>query len=139
MEALTNANADKDARDRNNRSSIYYAAQSGDINTFRYLLRNGASPNIPDSLGRTAVDCAADGGHVTIIQELLDDPRVDPNPKDKNRQTPLTRTVLRGVSTVVDILLSCNRVEATSRDKERLTELMLAVDNCWMDTVKQLL
>lgn len=138
VEALTNSNADIDARDRSNRSSVYYAAQSGDINTFRYPIKNGASPNIPDEGGRTALECAVDNGHSTIIQDLLDDPRVDPNPKDRSGQTPLTRAVRRGASKILDILLSCGRVQATSQDRERLTDLMLAADADQLETFLQL-
>ena len=48
------------------------AAFGGQEAMVRMLLQRGASVNLQDSLGRTALMCTAADGHTTIVQALLD-------------------------------------------------------------------
>lgn len=138
VKALTKGKVDIDARDESNRSSLYYAVKSGDINTFRYLMSIGANPNIADENGLTVLDCAVDNGHATIMQDLLHNPRFDLNQKGPFGRTTLSRAAQRGAVSVVEELLSSDRVDLNAQDNDGSTPLMLAVENGHTPVVEQL-
>lgn len=48
------------------------AARNEDLNTVKLLLEHGAAADALDNSGRTALHFAADGGHPTVVQLLLD-------------------------------------------------------------------
>ncbi|KAK2814626.1 hypothetical protein FQN49_008128, partial [Arthroderma sp. PD_2] len=94
------------------RSAISYAAQSGDINTFDYLLGKGAFPNFADNYRQTPLFYAARFGNLAILKRLLADGRVEPDSKNKNGRTPLSLVAENGDDKVVKLLLAKKGVEA---------------------------
>jgi FOG: Ankyrin repeat len=49
---------------------LHKAAELGRIDVVRYLISQGADVNIKDSMGQTALDCAAKRGHSHIVDLL---------------------------------------------------------------------
>jgi ankyrin repeat protein len=64
------------------------AAHGGHLDCVRILLRKGASIEPPQSSGRNALHCAAEYGHVVIIEELVK-AGIDVNSLDNDGWTPL--------------------------------------------------
>ena len=59
-----------------NQKRLRLAAQRGELSTVRQLLKCGADPDAEDELGRSAADLAAARGHVVVVEELKEAPRV---------------------------------------------------------------
>lgn len=90
----------------NPRSALLHAAAFGDLDETRTLLESGASPNArsKDKRGRTALILAALGGHVDVINALIEKgARLED--KDKTGHTALSWAAMRGQAAAARVLL----------------------------------
>jgi ankyrin repeat protein len=104
LSRLLDAGADANAADIYGWTPLMRAVQGGRSETVRVLLESDATDlRARNDNGATALHYAALGGHVDMVQWLLDR-GADPACSDKEGDTPLTMASARGHAAVVDLL-----------------------------------
>ena len=88
------------------RKSLLHAAAFGDIEGVTSLLDSGASPNARsmDKRGRTALILATQGGHVDVVEALLEK-GAGIEDRDKTGHTALNWAAMRGQAATARVLL----------------------------------
>lgn len=81
------------------------AVQSGDTQSVRKLLDEGASLQVRDREGHTALWLAAEANHADIAEMLLSQ-GADPNARGIDGLTPLMKAVANGNTEAVRVLLA---------------------------------
>jgi len=118
------------------------AAEKGDVDRVRELLRRGANPNTRGKDGITPLHLAAHHGYVGIARLLLEH-GADVNARDKDGYTPLHWTAFYGKYDVarhdVARLLLNRGADVDARDRYDSTPLHLAAFVGSLDVVKLLL
>lgn len=90
-------------------NAIGVAAHHGRLNAFKVLLNAGANPDLPDQkFGQRPLFRASIGGHVTIVEMLLQRKDVDVNAKADWGQTALGVAAHFGRSEIVKLLLNAD-------------------------------
>ncbi|KAF2136041.1 uncharacterized protein K452DRAFT_214030, partial [Aplosporella prunicola CBS 121167] len=92
-------------RDVLDRTPLSYAAANGDQNTFSFLLDKDSFPDAADKQNRTALSYAAEKNHLTILEMLLKDQRVNAELKDDKGRTALWWAVRHGHEKAAHIIL----------------------------------
>ena len=104
--------------------SIIEAANKGNIEVVKLLLKENADVNIQDKNGVTALMLASLNGHTHVVELLLKE-NADVNIKNKQGMTALNLASLKGHTHVVELLLKKN-ANVNIQDKHGVTALMLA-------------
>lgn len=79
---------DVNYRNEDGTTAIISAAKEGNLEQVRIYLQRGASINLPDDIGMTALHCAAANGHLEVITELTNQPQIDIDILNNRNQTP---------------------------------------------------
>jgi outer membrane protein assembly factor BamB len=88
------------------------AARKGDADRVKALLAQGADVNAKNVYGATALNYAADGGHLAVVKLLLAH-KADVNAKDTfYKAAPLTWAVMRGHADIVGALVEAGAAGA---------------------------
>lgn len=119
----------------NNR--LIAAAGSGQTDTVRALIREGADVNAKDASGRTAVLAAVHGRHADTVRALID-LGADVNKQDQRRDNPLLHAGAEGLLDMVRLLLEAG---ADTRRTNRFggTALIPAAERGHIAVVEELL
>lgn len=112
------------------------AAQAGQLDRVKELLKAGALPGAADEWGQTALLLAAREGQVAVVRQLL---RAGAQVEgDDSTLTPLAAAALRGHLPTVQVLLRAGaRPDATGRGDQ--TPLILAIRHQHLPVVRELL
>ena len=145
VQQLQQAGATDSASDKNApldaTGQLMSAAQSGDLETIKLLLKNGVEINAKDNAGYTALTWAAVEGQTNVVKLLLDK-GADFNAKDTKGFTTLMIASEQGQTIVVKLLLD-KGADINAKDTNATTALMVAVEGGWghtnTDVVKLLL
>ena len=105
-------------------SCLHIAAQSGQLEVTRILLRHRTDQNVLNNKGQTPLHLALAGGHINVAQLLLEH-GVDVDVLDDDGQTPLHLASAGGHFDVAQLLLK-QGVDANVLDDYRQTPLYLA-------------
>lgn len=89
-------------------TSIFDAAQKGDIGAVEYYLTNGVKVDDIDEFGDTILHHAATNGHGDLIQDLLENHKPNINVLDADGNTPLMIAAIFNKEEVVKVLLEHN-------------------------------
>lgn len=94
-------------RDTNGNTALHNAALGGHAGAARVLLKTGgASPNVPNAAGQTALHCAVDVNCTEVLAVLMKDGRAPAlDLRDDTSMTPLLLAVAGGQETQARILL----------------------------------
>jgi ankyrin repeat protein/flagellar basal body-associated protein FliL len=110
---------------------------SGDIETIKLLLENGANVKAKDVNGNTALAFASREGHSDAIRYLLDK-GAEINLKDNDGTTALMMAAARGQMDAVKLLLD-KGADITANNNTGMTALIMAAMSGETDAVKLLL
>ncbi|KAH0623660.1 hypothetical protein JD844_006669 [Phrynosoma platyrhinos] len=120
-------------------TSLMIACFAGRLDIAQYLRSKGASWLARDLGGCTAMHWAADGGHIDVIEWMIQD-GCEVDPKDTGLEwTPLMRLCALTGKTDVARLLIDSGADVNARDKDGKTPLMIAALNNHEDLVTLLL
>lgn len=83
-------------------------------------MNKGADASILDSEGATLLHHAAHNGMAKLVQQLLEEQKIDPQSKDSSGQVPLHMACSGGHVSIVKMLLACNdsHVDCISDDNK---------------------
>ncbi|KAI9764627.1 MAG: hypothetical protein M1839_005795 [Geoglossum umbratile] len=116
--------------ENNGRTSLSWAAQSGELDLMRLLLdQQNVEPNIANTNQKTPLSYAAEEGHDEIIRLLMERDISYINEKDSTGRTSLMLAAKNGHKAVVHVLLDKTIVRLDVRDQSGSTALALATDN----------
>ncbi|OMJ76020.1 hypothetical protein SteCoe_24738 [Stentor coeruleus] len=116
-------------------SPLYRTVISGHINAAKFLLEQGADPNISNNLGETPLHQAADNGNSTMAKLLISF-GAQTNHQQNEGDTPLHHSAFRGDPEMVELLLEA-RASPNIRNKVAgRTPLHYAVDCGFLDCVE---
>ena len=102
------------------------AAREDDVLTLRLMFEtHGADPNCKNSDGMTPLFIAANEGHESAVQQLLERKDIDPNAR-YGSTTPLLRSTRNGEKRVVALLLQHDRIDPNVQNSHEMTPLMYA-------------
>jgi hypothetical protein len=87
---------------------LFIAAQYGDDQIVKLLLKAGANPNKTDNDGATPLSAAAEEDHVEIVKLLLDS-GADPNKANNRDRTPLHIASENGYVEIVKLLMEADK------------------------------
>ncbi|XP_027696113.1 kinase D-interacting substrate of 220 kDa isoform X3 [Vombatus ursinus] len=96
---------DVDERNECGQTPLMLAAENGNLEIVKELLKNGANCNLEDVDNWTALISAAKEGHIAVVKELLKC-NVNLEHKDMGGWTALMWACYKGHTEVVDLLLS---------------------------------
>ncbi|WP_264336995.1 ankyrin repeat domain-containing protein [Wolbachia endosymbiont (group B) of Chorthippus brunneus] len=122
---LVSQGASLEAKDRNGRTSLYWASCNGYLGVVQCLIDRGANLETRDNNGNTPLHCAAWSGQFDIVKSLVDSRRVGVNIKNDDGWTPLHWASRAGYLDVVEYLVN-NRASVDARDKDGTTPLGIA-------------
>jgi ankyrin repeat protein len=108
--------------------TLYDAAEAGDLNLVREILRCGSGINDRDGEGSTALLLAAYRGRVPVVSFLLEG-GADVNAPNNRGYTPLMAAAREGRRDTVDLLIDSG-AEVNSADTDGLTALIWAAGYC---------
>lgn len=125
VQNLVSQGANLEAKDRNGRTSLYWASCNGYLGVVQCLIDVRANLEVRDNNGDTPLHCAAWSGQLDIVKSLIDSRRADVNIKNDDGWTPLHWASKAGYLDVVQYLVN-NRANVDARDKEGTTPLGIA-------------
>jgi ankyrin repeat protein/CHAT domain-containing protein len=118
-------------------SQLIEVAITGDTETIKFLIDNGADVNAKDKNGYTALMVAVKHDHIELVK-LLIDKGVDVNVKHKGNKTALMSAAKRGNTETVKLLIDKD-ADVNAKDKKGKTALMIAARLGNTKTVKLLI
>ena len=138
IELLLDMGADPNARDHFGRNLIHDAAQAGNERLMRRLLRDErVNISATTTHGETALHCAANGDHASIVRMLLG-VRVEIDAKNDEGCTALHLATCEGNQGVVQLLLEAG-ANANAKCDDGCTAMYFATANDYEDIQKLLL
>jgi len=93
-------------RDKDGATILHYAANSGQIKYFRFLIEHGADLHSRDNRGASPLHYAASKGHTEVVDLLLSSGAEIDAVTDNDRATPLHCAVIGGFLKTVELLIS---------------------------------
>ena len=114
------------------------AAWRGDLSQVTALIASRADLDGTDENGLSAMDKAAEGDHVDVVQALLAAGARPDTPKGPDSMTPLMIAALRGHETHVQALLAA-KASASARTEDGATALFMATQEGRLAVVRKLL
>jgi ankyrin repeat protein len=124
------------AQDRYGMLPLQYAAETGQIETIKFLLANGADIMARDNRGWTALHHAVDNKQA-VAMALLISHGAKVNEPNLMNWTPLHLAVLNGDKGMVNALIDAG-ADVNAKTSRDLTPFNLAVDNSRRDIVDRL-
>jgi Protein kinase domain/Ankyrin repeats (3 copies)/Ankyrin repeats (many copies) len=118
------------------KKALIHAAQDGDIEMVKKLLRFNISTEIKDHDGWTPLDYAAFSGHLEMVKFLVKEAGADVESKDCHHYTPLYYAAMRGHLEVVKFLVKGAGADVESKECNQRTPLLCAASAGHLEVVK---
>jgi ankyrin repeat protein len=110
-------------------SGVHLSSYFGLKQTIKYQFKNGASPDLKDTLGRTLLSWVAENGHDAVMMLLMAWDDVEVNLRDTSGKMPLLWAAENGHSVVVTLLMAQDDVEVNLKDTLGRTPLSWVAEN----------
>jgi len=140
VRALIDAKADLEAKDKDGRTALWFAADKGQTQCVRLLIAAGAEVDARDNEGATPL---ITGAAFPDVAKLLLDAKADVNAKSDDDETPLHEAVNRNKLEAVKLLLASgadvNAPQKLMFGINQATPLMMAAHGGMLDIMKLLL
>ena len=125
--------------DPRNRTLLHWAAEKGDEEVVKVLLRKSAHINAEDENGSTAFSLAASNGHVNVVRTLLSN-RENVNMRSHSNLATLYRALLWDHTDVAETILNNSvDVHVNAQETDGDTALHLAASHGHIEIVELLL
>lgn len=118
----------KNARDGQERTPLWVAAQGGHVKIVELLLGTGAENDARNRFKQTPLRMAAQHGHCAVVKMLLES-NCEPDARDCNERTPLWTAAKNGHEQIVELLLQTHKVDPDAIDIAGHTPLWAAAEN----------
>ncbi len=139
---LVNSGADLNARNRDDRSPVYMAVNSGSIDrgakVLDVLIKAGADLKTPYKHGQTLLHLAVSSDNGAALTKLLA-AGLDPNSKDEDVAALFSQAASLWSKVILPLLLNAAVVDLNVRDGDDETPLMNAAHTGELDAAKALL
>lgn len=103
--------------DLDGRTLLHYAAEAGELDDVRLLLRSNAVPDARDMRGNTPLHLAARYGRTRVVRALLD-AGSDPHARNDENATPLMLACIDSETEVVRTLLAVSPIAGRDPDEQ---------------------
>lgn len=90
--------------DKNGNNSLHRAAQAGNLERVKLLIKSGIDPNSRNNNGDTPLRFAAENGHLEVIKYLVEQEGVDINARNNSGTSPLMVASLNNDPKIVNYL-----------------------------------
>jgi ankyrin repeat protein len=118
----------------NNQTGLMCAAYRGQERTAELLLSHGADSNLEDADGCTALHYAARENHMTVVQLLVNEGKIDINHRDADGNTALIGASARGHNEVAGLLIGLGAdIELTNDAGQTAFEAAMAYQQRQLD------
>jgi ankyrin repeat protein len=98
-------------QDKEGRTALHLAAYAGQVSSVAALMEHKADPEVQEYVGQmTALHLAVSQKHSGVVQVLLEK-GANPNPEDKNGNTPLLIAEHEDLGDIMDILREYNALK----------------------------
>ncbi|KAH8421674.1 Pfs [Colletotrichum scovillei] len=123
-----------DVADLQRRTALYLACWGKHTPVVRFLMLNGADPNLQDAFGMTALHCAAKGGDLQLVKEILSlgHNRLNLNIADLLGHTSLDEAKRKGHDAIAQLLENLGAT-SSSKNASRPLTVNLAEFSIWKD------
>ncbi|MDO4410246.1 MAG: ankyrin repeat domain-containing protein [Akkermansia sp.] len=126
IQLLKEAGANVNAKNKDGRTALMCASDSGNVEVVKAFLQAGADVNAKTKDGWTALIGASDKGHIEVVKALLQ-AGADANVKERYDWTALVHASFGGHEEVVKALLQAG-ADANAKIEDGRTVLMCALD-----------
>lgn len=120
------------------RSSLFLAAQEGNVSVVSRLLEHGARPSVVDKRGRTPLHAAAMLGRTEVARALIR-ARAGVSPTDVLGRTPTFWAAAGGYTDIVQALRTVDRVAWRVPDRFGVSPLHVAIARSHVEAARVLL
>ena len=123
-----------------NLTPVLYACHSGSMHILQLLLEAGGDINVMSKKGVTALHLAAAGGHVQVVQFLINEKNLDPNCKSHaSHSKPIHVASSGGHLEIIKFMVEEVNCDPCERDKNSEDCLSLAIKSKKKDVANYLI
>ena len=139
IKLLLKVGASIDLSDDIGGTPLSYALCNGHDDVLKLLFKKGTKVDSKDEISIALLFSAAEMGHEAVVGLLLETSKANPNVKDGQGRTPLSRAAEKGHETVAKLLLEADKVNPDFADMNGRTPLSWAAEKGYEAVVRLLL
>lgn len=128
-----------DDKDIDGNTALFLGVRKGYTEVVKVLLKSEADVGALDRKNRTVLMAAAWAGHLGVVRQLANDPRIRADSRDKNGHTALMMAAQQGQLEIFEFLLGNNPAQLDEKDNSGCTVFSQAAQRGQISIVKWLI